>query len=117
MLLCFLKRMRWQKKQRMVKSILVQGSKVVWKHPLPHIKENCFEAHLGCKIIHVGEQRGKLFCWGIHDLSKPTIEKSLYVAGTGQVLPTMYEGNHVGSCVMPATSLVWHVFESKEDGS
>ena len=88
----------------------------IYKYPLKLDEIEWIELPIGAKIIHVAEQRGKLFFWAEIDVKEPRrCLRGFYIAGTGLRLLFDFK-RHLGSVVMPGGHLVCHVYEvlSKE---
>lgn len=74
---------------------------------------------VGAKILHVGQQGGRLFVWAIVNPSARIVDRQLEILATGQVLGTgetltsFMAFDHLGTVQM-ADTLVWHVFDGGE---
>lgn len=62
------------------------------------------------KVIHVGEQEGRLFMWALMDDEDPSYRRVFHVIGTGPAFSVPPHSEYLGTVQMPG-GLVWHVFE------
>lgn len=82
----------------------------VWKFPLPRVP-----MPIGAQILTVAVIRDQPFVWAIVDPSAPLVERQLFVRGTGHGLGTV--GDYIGTFMLLAGSLVFHVFDGASTSS
>lgn len=74
----------------------------------------------GAEILMVADQRSTAKLWALVNTDKPMTPRTFRVFATGQEIPTgVIEGNrldYVGSFLMQAGLLVFHVFEDSDPG-
>lgn len=94
-------------------------SHTVWKYSLQDDAIQDLAMPEGATILHVGEQRGRIFIWVHCDPTKPVVLRRFLTVATGRVAPPLPDGtfgikpglcSHVGTVVM-SNGEVWHIFE------
>lgn len=86
--------------------------KTIHKYRLKIVDYQSIETHIGAEIISVGEQDGNLCVWAMVDTKKPSVEKKIWVIGTGNYCAPSVEG-FVGTVAIGPH--VWHVFQDYLD--
>lgn len=85
--------------------------KTIWKYILDIVDDQEFNIPKESKIVHIGEQNGKLCMWVEHEdpsvFDKENI-RSFGVFGTGERIINPYH-QYVGTSV--GDSFVWHLYE------
>lgn len=70
----------------------------------------------GAKMLHIGEQRGKVTAWFLCDQTAPQVVRKLMIVGTGHEAGSVLDGaKYVGTVQIDA--FVWHVFDFGEMAS
>ena len=70
----------------------------------------------GSEIIHAGEQRGQLCIWYKCDDTRPDVQRTIHIAGTGHDLGHLDQSSaYYFTTVQMSNGLVWHLFLGRED--
>lgn len=97
--------------------------KTIWKFPVPITDTTQVKVPRWSKILHFGEQDGRLFMWAQVDTDheatdhEATDRVTLHVYGTGEPMLEVHEGKdwkhkHLSTVVM-ANGEVWHIFGTR----
>lgn len=88
--------------------------KTIHKYVLDVVDELDIATPEAFKVIHVGEQNGRLCLWAEVDTSTRTVSRTFCVVGTGNGNPRDHLPPccHVGSAVCPP--FVWHVYQKQD---
>lgn len=81
---------------------------VIYKYQLALVDRQFVEMPAGSHILSVTEQHGALCLWALVDPSSPPEERVIVIAGTGGPAPDVLP--FIGTVLMAAGNLVWHVF-------
>lgn len=82
--------------------------RTIWKFPLNMSYETVINAPLGASFRHVDrDPTGKLCVWMEVETLNSSIPKTIYVIGTGHLVPP--HSNYLASIV--DGSFVWHLYE------
>lgn len=83
----------------------------VYKYPIQITDKQYLTLPNGYHIVHVGlDPTGAPCIWALVDTERSLIQETVYVVGTGHLLPFRAD-RHLGSFV--DGSFVWHVFLDK----
>lgn len=90
--------------------------KTIWKYLL-NVTDGDQELQLpvGAKIFSVDSQRGILCIWALVDPDEDLEKRVFRVHGTGHPIADSEKLKFLGTCVVLNDSLVWHIFEVKQD--
>ena len=85
-------------------------NEAIWRYPINVAGEQTVKMPQGAQLLSVQIRDGMLTVWAKVYPGNPTVEKKIFVYGTGHPLPHD-PGNYVGT--VQAGPLVWHVFEER----
>ena len=83
-------------------------AQVIYKYELNIDDRTTLSLPKDSKVVHVGTQNKKLYMWVRHDLSKPRIDYTMTVYGTGNDNIQPFH-HHAGT--VQIGQYVWHVFQ------
>jgi len=69
---------------------------------------------VGAKPLHVGVQADAICLWALVDPNAMLEKRNFVIVGTGHDLPE-HAGKHLGTALLSGGSLVFHVFDIKEE--
>lgn len=86
----------------------------IWKYEIPLTEMPFVQMPKGARMLHAGEQGGKLFVWAAVDPVAELVPHRFTVAGTGHEVHMPLASMHVFhvGTVQMASGLVWHVFHA-----
>ncbi len=92
-------------------------SKTVWKFPLGLWNEESIIVPEGSVFRSVGMQRSKLCVWVevSTDATLAKCSRTIYVCGTGHLIPEGDAIKFIGTAIDHDLNLVWHVYASDEE--
>jgi hypothetical protein len=83
----------------------------VWKYPLDTIEMQRVAMPAGGRPLFVAEQHGQLTLWALVDVDAPPVPRTLLIVGAGHLAAA---GEYIGSAMLAAGNLVFHVFDGGE---
>lgn len=71
---------------------------------------------IDARFIHVANQREQICVWAevSTDPAIPECTRTLYVVGTGHLVPEPEKTQHIGSALMQDGAFVFHIYEEKQ---
>ena len=84
----------------------------VFKYQMPIEDEFAIPMPAGAKVLHVDVQNGMPHIWALVDPANDLRAYNFCVRGTGHPFRGN-EGDHVGTVMLHAGALVFHVFEAQ----
>jgi hypothetical protein len=82
----------------------------VFKYQLSDVDPEA-EMPRGARVLHVGEQYGRLYLWALVDPTQPLQRRQFVVRGTGGDVPDGL--TYLGTAFFGHGAIVLHVFEAR----
>ena len=76
-------------------------------------EEQHYQLPQGAKIIHCDTQYERITFWALVETDRELEDAWFIVRGTGSPIPVNKEWGYIGSCLVAAGQLVWHIFKKK----
>ena len=88
--------------------------KTIWKYPITIGADEEFVMPKGSTVLHFGVQNDEPRIWVLIDTNAENESRRFVTYGTGH--PIKHANlEHIGTILMWNDSLVWHLFEVKEE--
>ena len=85
----------------------------IWKFPLEITDDQSIAMPKGAILLSAMMQNGVLTLWALVQPSQPTVNRRVYVFGTGHPIPADLALEHVAT--LPDRQFIWHVFDGGEE--